>query len=825
MSSDFIKDKIEIMRLPFLVLLFLILHPDRFSAQTQVTLLVVDQEKPIPNALVSSADKHRRGVTDQLGTVNWQVNRLPDTVYLSHVGFLDRSFIIETLQVPGSILRIPLQQKIFDLKTAYIEANWVRPNSVVVQSSLNQKEIDNKFLVQDVPYIIQHFPSTISTSDAGNGIGYTSIRIRGLDPTQINVMINGVPLNDAESQSVFWVDLPDLIASASDIQVQRGIGLSGAGQVAFGSSILIKTNKLSTDPFVMIESAAGSYSTFKNSVQFNLGLIRQNWSIGGRLSRLSSSGFVDRATSNLSSSSLSLSYIGARRSVRLFVFDGLEKTYQSWYGMPIQFLHDPVRRRFNPAGTEKSGDPYENQIDHYRQTHFQLIHKEMINPKWELQNTFHLTPGNGYYEEYKSDQQPSDYLIPGTDDVDLVRKRNLDNHFFGSIHSAKYQHRDLEVNTGVAWNGYLGRHFGQVTQINDIPAADLVNYYDHQASKWSSMAFGKMDWKFKQWSVVADAQYRWIFYRYIPEFGTEPISMKVNHHFINPKLGLSFHLNPKMQLFGFTGLAHREPNRNDYVTADQTLPRAERLWDNELGVRWQSSQLKVEQNLYGMIYKNQLIPTGKLNDVGAYIRTNVDRSYRLGSESSISWQNNKWLIQSNLNLSRNQTKKYEEYVDDWDSGLQKINRYTRQPIAFSPSIIANLNIEYKLFDQDKGRLKHTVFIELAEQAVGRQYLDGTGQPASRLPAYQITQLAIRYQNKYTGKLGLDIRLQLNNLLNEQYESNGWIYRFHSAGYNPVPDDPYAAMEGPGLYHLKGLYPQAGRNWMVTCRIKFGRGQD
>jgi len=808
-----------------LILLFLYFFSIGVYAQTTIPLIIQDQGVPVPEVLVYSTDKLRSAHSDHEGVIHWTLRNLPDTLHLSHLGYLDQTFIIQPSFFTGSPLKIVLRQKITELEVAHIESSWVKPNSMVVQSTLNEEEIDAKFLVQDIPYILQHFPSTVTTSDAGNGIGYTSIRIRGLDPTQINVMINGVPLNDAESQAVFWVDLPDLIASASDIQVQRGIGLSGAGQVAFGSSVLINTNKLNTKPYVQLESAAGSFSTFKNSLQFNSGMLGRKWNFGGRISQIQSAGFIERAKSKLRSGSLSMSYISPVRSVRFFLFDGLERTYQAWYGMPIQYADLASKRRFNPAGTEKSGEPYENQIDHYRQTHFQLLHKELFGPSWALNNTLHFTPGNGFYEEYKADQEPQEYGLQGSDAISLVRKRNLKNYFFGSIHSANYQSQGIELNTGLAWNGYLGTHFGQVVQINDLAWDHASDYYRNEAAKWSAMAFGKLNWKFQKWTLVTDLQYRWINYKYLPELGKAPSIMKVNHQFFNPKLGLSLDLNPDFQLFGFSGLAHREPNRNDYVRADQILPKPERLWDNELGARWHTKQLQIEQNFYYMLYKNQLIPTGKLNDVGAYIRSNVERSFRLGSESSLTWSPNKWQIQGNLNMSRNRTAIYNEYVDNWVSGIQETNTYSQQPIAFSPSTVANLSVEYKLVDRQRAEKQQILYLELAGQVIGRQFLDGTGQAASALPGYHLTQLAVRCHLKAAGRLGLDFRVQINNLFNERYEANGWIYRFRSTEYNPVPDDPFAAAEGSGVYHLKGLYPQAGRNLMLSCRIKFGEAQD
>lgn len=786
----------------------------------ELVLQLLDPSNPVTGVLAYSSDKSRFSISDQEGKINWMPVSYPDTVYFSHLAYLNHIEIIQSPDPSGGILVIRLQPRTIDLQTAEIATTWVKPNSLVVQSTLNESQIANKFLVQDVPYIIQQFPSTVTTSDAGNGIGYTNVRIRGLDPTQVNVLVNGVPLNDAESQAVFWVDLPDLMASASALQIQRGIGTSGAGQVAFGSSLLINTNKISASPYVQLESAIGSFSTLKNSLQLNSGTVGKAFNFSGRLSRIKSEGYVDRASSSLWSGSLTASYIGAKRSVRFFVFDGLERTYQAWYGLPLQYVHDAEKRTYNAAGTEKPGLPYADQIDRYRQTHFQLIHNESPGKRWGFQNTFHFTPGEGFYEEYKADQPPSEYLLDGDAETDIIRRRNLSNHFLGSIHTGRFQARDHEISLGFSWNTYSGRHFGQVIQAGENQLTDKPVYYDNEATKWSAMTFGKITWDFKYWSLLADIQYRRIGYAYEPAYGPPGDTKNITHHFINPKLGFTMAVGPHSQIFGFTGIARREPNRDDYVNADQTLPRAERLWDHEAGFRWNRENFQFEQNIYYMVYKDQLIPTGRLNDVGAYIRSNVERSYRLGSETSVGWHPGKFSLQANLTLSRNRTLDYEAYFDDWDSGLQEKRNYGSQPIAYSPSVIGNLFGEFLIYDKKNGRTRHLLYLDGLAQAIGRQYLDGTGDEAALLPGYRQAQLALRYRLTGNKLPAMDFHLQFNNIFNSRYESNGWIYRFRSPSYNPVPDDPYAGAEGDHRYYLKGLYPQAGRHFMLSCRIKF-----
>lgn len=790
----------------------------------EIILQVLGPGDPVNGVLAYSHDRSRFAISDREGKMNWKLVAFPDTIHISHLSFLDHTEIIQSAAPAGGTLLIRLQPRTINLATAEIATTWVKPNTHVVQSTLNESQIASRFLVQDIPYIIQQFPSTVTTSDAGNGIGYTNVRIRGLDPTQVNVMVNGVPLNDAESQAVFWVDLPDLIASASALQVQRGIGTSGAGQVAFGSSLLLSTYKTSPVPYAQLESSVGSFATLKNSLQLNSGTLGKAWNFSGRLSRIRSDGYVDRAASSLWSGAFNASYIGTGRSVRFFIFDGFERTYQAWYGLPVQYVGDKEKRTYNPAGTEKPGLPYEDQIDRYRQTHFQLIHQEDQGKRWAFQNTFHFTPGRGFYEEYKSGQSPSDYLLDSGDELDIVRRRNLENHFLGSIHTARFRMGDYEINGGLAWNLYSGRHFGQVIQAGNKPLPDQPVYYDNEATKWSAMTFGKMTWDLHPWSLMADLQYRRIGYSYQPAYDPEQGIKTVHHHFLNPKLGFTLAVGPHAQLFGFSGIARREPNRDDYVDADRTLPRAERLWDHEAGFRWGRRNLQIEQNIYYMLYKDQLIPTGRLNDVGAYIRSNVEKSYRLGSETSVAWNPGKLNVQASLTLSRNRTLNYQAYFDDWDSGTQEKVNYGSQPIAFSPSFIGNLSSEYLFYDKQAGQTRHFLFLDGSVQAVGRQFLDGTGDPSALLPAYRHAQLALRYRLIGDKIPSMDFHLQVNNLFNSRYESNGWIYRFRSPSYNPVPDDPYAGGEGDHRYYLKGLYPQAGRHFMLSCRIRLeGKG--
>ncbi len=710
---------------------------------------------------------------------------------------------------------------IIELRTATIISSWARPQDPVIHQTLDEKYLQQYNRVQDIPYVLQSLPSTVATSDGGSGVGYTGIRIRGLDPTQINVLINGVPLNDAESQSMYLIDLPDLIASASEIQVQRGIGYSGSGEVAFGSSILINTNKIQSRPSFTLENAIGSFNTFRSSIQVNSGLLKNTWNIRGRISKINSDGYIDRAWSKLISGNISISKIMAHRSINLHIFDGLEKTYQAWNGVPEQYLYSD--RTYNSAGTEKTGEPYSNQIDHYRQTHFQLIHHEEFSSSWSMANTLHYTPGGGYYEEYKAKQSPDAYNHFFNDDSDLVRRRNLANHFFGSIHSVEHAADKTHLQFGGSWNAYLGRHYDQIIQLGNQKLNNFLLYRDEDATKYSQMLFGKLDYKLNsKVNLIGDLQSRWIQYTYIHE-KTESKKLSQRYNFINPKLGMSWMASHQLQFIAFTGIAHREPNREDLVKADDHLPRPERLWDNEIGLRVKNQEWTVEQNFYYMDYKNQLIPTGKLNDVGAYIRTNVDKSHRLGTETLITYHpTEKYVVHANLNLSQNRTKSFTEYIDDWDAGNQKEVVHTSQPIAFSPGAVFNLNASYSLIHQGNPEFGYYQHLNLGAgwQSISKQYVDGTGSDYSLLKGYGIGHCSLSYEIKHKRFPQIDVNLFVNNITNKKYESNGWIYRFQSAGYNPVPDDPYSASEGNAIYHQKGFFPQAGRNFILSTKIRF-----
>lgn len=779
------------------------------SLFAQITIRIVNSDsEPLENATIKKVNAQTFAITDKKGEAVWNAASSNENIEIKYIGYHDKIHVLtnESLQV------ITLSENISELAAPEIVANWARPNSFIVHTTIDAKELEKKQIVQDVPFLIQNLPSSVSTSDAGNGIGYSGIRIRGLDPTQINVLVNGIPFNDAESQGVFWVDMPDIIASASEIQVQRGVGLSGSGQVAFGSSILINTNRFNASPFLHFESGLGSYKTLKSSIEAGTGTLKNNWNVRGRLSYIKSNGYIDRASSNLWSGNLSISNINAKRSLRFHYFDGLERTYQAWYGVPVQYIYDQKLRTYNAAGTEKADGPYENQIDHYRQSHFQLLHTEKINGLFTLNNTIHCTPGNGYYEEYKADQKPEEYSLPTGDKTDLVRRKLLNSYFYGSIHGLHYKSNSSEYQVGTAWNIHAGRHYGEVLQTGKEVLPNKIIYYDNDALKSTFMFFSKGQWNINRLTVAADLQYRKVTYSYENE--NTQSQEKIHLDFFNPKLAFTYSLNNGFQFFGLIGIAHREPNREDYIKADDQLPKVEKLTDNETGIRWTGNNLHLEQNVYWMKYKNQLIPTGKLNDVGAYIRSNVLNSYRLGSETSVSYRPvHRLSLSANITISQNRTLDFTEYIDNWDTGGQESIHHKNKPIAFSPDRICNILMDYNVFKHKN----HSLSADFALQSISKQYLDGTGNRASLLKGYEVGNAGIFYSINKSGKPIAQLHIRCNNIFNKKYESNGWIYRFNSPSYNPVSDDPYSQSEAGSIYSQKGLFPQAGRNWIISMR--------
>jgi iron complex outermembrane receptor protein len=510
----------------------------------------------------------------------------------------------------------------------------------VTHDDITATEIQHNDFGRDMPYLLESTPSVVTTSDAGAGIGYTGMRIRGTDPTRINVTLNGIPVNDAESQAVFWVDLPDIASSVTNIQVQRGLGWSQPGTGDFGGSVNVNTMGFHYKPFAELKLGAGSYNTQRGTLSLGSGLINGRFTLEGRGSYIHSDGFIDRARSDLYSFYGSAGYHQDQNNIRFVFAHGDELTYQAWNGVPEQYVFNQDLRTYNTAGTEKPGTPHDNEVDDYQQTHYQLHFDQAVTPFARLTAALHYTKGKGFFEQYKADQDLTAYGLAGDTTTDLIRRLWLDNDFYGfnsTLHFGKPEERYFIF--GVGWNTYLGDHYNVVqwTALNG-DLEDPHTYYQDDAEKRDWNLFGRTNMKVnQQFDITVDLQGRWIKYQFNgPDVSGGLIDQEVIHAFFNPKLGLTYSLSDKSSLYALTGLNHKEPNRDDYVQSTPvSRPDAEQLWDNELGYRLRNSSWNLTVTGYYMAYKDQLVPTGRLNDVGAYTRVNVEDSHRAGIETAI----------------------------------------------------------------------------------------------------------------------------------------------------------------------------------------------
>ena len=658
------------------------------------------------------------------------------------------------------------------------------------------------------------------TSDAGTGFGYTGIRIRGTDPTRINVTINGIPLNDSESQGVFWVDLPDFISSADDVQIQRGVGTSTNGAGAFGATINLSTTQMRPDAYARVTGSAGSFNTLKTNVQFGTGHIKDRFAVEGRLSRITSDGYIDRAEADLRSYFLSASYLGDKSRLHANVFSGHEITYQAWYGVPPELLSDPETRTFNPAGTEKPGTPHEDEVDNYRQTHAQLMYNWQVADEWDLNLSGHYTRGKGFFEQYKAGESFSSYGLEPVrlggetfETTDLIRRLWLDNDFYGLTYSAIYQPlgERFDLTLGGGYNIYEGAHFGEIIWAELALNIDQgMRYYDNDATKTDFNTFAKVNYRLAgRWNAFADLQYRRVFYEFLGfNRRLESVVQDAELHFFNPKLGLSRELGDRGLIYASFAVANREPNRNDFVnTTPAERPEPEHLYNTELGFRKSWTHAALGANLYHMYYRDQLALNGQINDVGEYTRVNIDKSYRLGIELVGGGRLAPGLeFNGNLTLSRNKVNAFTEFVDVYDEdfnylGQEQISRENTD-LAFSPSVISGSELTYSLLREMED---HQLDISWLTKYVSRQYIDNTSDEDNAIDPYTFTDLRLRYRLRLREGPELALTLLARNIFNALYEANAWSYRYVFAGQTVLD---------------QGFFPQAGRNFLVGLSAEF-----
>ena len=697
----------------------------------------------------------------------------------------------------------------------------------VAFTNIGKEELQKQNLGQDLPYLLSMTPSAISTSDAGAGIGYTSIRVRGTDGTRINVTANGIPINDAESHTVFWVNLPDFASSVKDMQVQRGAGTSTNGAGAFGASINMQTGELVAEPSMAFNGSYGSFNTHKETLKLGTGLINDHWSFDARLSNIATDGYIDRASVGLNSYYLQGAYYGDHTSIKLITFAGKERTYHAWNYASKEEMEE-YGRRYNSCGyiyTDDEGQMhfYDDQIDSYVQKNYQLLFNHQFSSVWNLNLGLHYTKGDGYYQEYKDGRSLVEYglnpfVLDGEEVAwsDLVRKKAMDNGFGGGIFSLSYKNELLNAALGGGFNRYEGDHFGQVLWVKNYVGMlePEHEYYRNKGTKNDGNIYLKADYQLTDGlNMYADMQYRHIKYQIegmndkwnsVTNEGLQRLNIDETFHFFNPKVGLNWQINRNNRLFGSFSVAHKEPTRNNYTDGKfYEHPKQERLLDYELGYTYANRWLNLGANLYYMDYKDQLVLTGELNEIGEPLAANMPDSYRMGVELMAGVRTDfglSWDV--NATWSRNRIQNFTEtlYENEDASGAKWEIHHGDTPIAFSPDFVLNNRLSYQVKKFE---------VSLQSQYVSKQYMSNAHQEDHVLDAYFVSNLNLAYSFKLPFVKSATIGLTVYNLFNEEYENNGY------AGSGFYMDNGERVR-----YNYAGYAAQAGTNVLGHLSLNF-----
>ncbi len=683
------------------------------------------------------------------------------------------------------------------IEEVLISAVRAKDKNPVTFTNISKEAIAPRNLGQDIPILLNYLPSVVTTTDAGAGVGYTYMRVRGSDGSRINVTLNGIPFNDSESQGTFFVNLPDFASSLESIQLQRGVGTSTTGAGAFGASVNMQTKAAQKNAYAEIANSVGSFGTRKHTLAFGTGL-NKHFEMNARISNIHSNGYIDRASSDLFGYFFNANYITKNTIIKAIAFGGKEKTYQAWNGLEDEekLKND---RTYNSVGqyTDASGAIkfYNNEIDNYNQNHFQLLWNQKYATNWQSNVALHYTIGKGYFEQYKEDASFADYNLPdfmGLTTTDLVRKRWLDNDFFGATYSINYNTNKTDIMIGGAANRYLGKHFGEViwTQYY-VPSRN--RYYDNYGNKDDVNVYTKASQQFGKLNIFADLQYRVVFYK---ANSTKFDDVNDTFRFFNPKAGLNYQINSSNNIYAYFGIANKEPRRDDY---ENGAAKPERLFDYELGWKYTRSKIKLNVNAFFMQYKNQLVLTGALNDVGSPIFANSGRSYRAGLEIESTVKPYYWLfISPNITLSQNKNQNFYFQRDGLLTNLGNTN------IAFSPNVIIGNNITLL-------PVKHFQ-VSLLSKFVGQQYMGNIDAKKSILPDYFVNDLSVNYEWKINkGIKSVVFSGLINNIFNRMYESNGYFYTY---------DDNWSSPTSITTIEGAGFYPQAGINFLAGINMKF-----
>ena len=688
------------------------------------------------------------------------------------------------------------------LDEVFVQAVRATKASPVTFTNVTKEEIAPRNLGQDIPVLLNFLPAVVTTSNAGAGIGYTGIRVRGSDATRVNVTINGIPYNDSESHGTFWVNMPDFASSTESLQLQRGVGTSTNGAGAFGASLNLLTDAVSEEAYGQISSSLGSFNTLRNNIKFSTGLLNDHVEISGRLSKINSDGYVDRASSDLESYFLQAAYKDDNTIIKALLFGGHEITYQSWFGITAETL--VTDRTFNPAGmyTDEDGNTqfYDNEVDNYKQDHAQLLWNERLSDRWSTNVAFHFTHGRGFFEQYREDDSFDTYgFVPLmlndslVNTTDLIRRRWLDNDFYGTVFSANYNKDNLGLIFGGGLNRYEGAHFGEVIWARFASNSEIRDrYYDDDSKKTDFNFYAKADYGITNGlSLYGDLQYRTVGYT---ANGEDTGLVDDTFNFFNPKAGLVYDFNANNNFYFSYAVAHREPNRNDYESGS---PKPEKLNDFELGWRYVSPSFQLNANAYYMRYKDQLVLTGALNDVGAPLRENVGDSYRAGFEiDAVVLLGEKFQWRPNAAFSSN---KNLDFVFERDGVLQALGNTN---IAYSPNVVLGNSISYNPFSNFQ--------ITALSKYVSEQYLGNIDSQTSILEAYSQTDLNINYTLE-CDKIFKSITFSglVNNIFDQDVVSDGYFFTFD--------DDSSGSIQ---TFEGAGFYPQAGINFLVGATLRF-----
>lgn len=791
--------------------------------------IINEEGKSLSGASVVIKNTNQGTISDENG--EFSIINIKDAIIEIQVYYLGyKSQNININLVKSNSISLTMEPDNIMGEEIIVSATRVKPDIPVAHYNITKGELEQNNYGKDIPYLLQLTPSFISGSDGGTGIGYTSFRIRGTGMERINVTINGIPFNDAESHSVYWVDLPDIASSTENIQIQRGVGTSSNGAGAFGATLNFQTSTLHKKPFAEYNCAYGSFNTVKNTVRFGTGLLDNNLAFEGRLSKISSDGFIDRAWSDLKSLYFSGGYYGDKNILKLNIFSGIEETYQAWNGIPKVRLNNDTAGMlryeehwlYTPEQTEhmiKSNNrtynlyTYKNEIDHYIQSHYQLHYSRKITNQINFNTSVHYTYGNGYYEQYREKENLTDYqidtLFTGFDTItqsDLIRRKWLDNNFYGITYSLLYNHADFDFTLGGGFHNYDGNHFGRVIW-SEFASNSTIDYewYRNKGKKMDINFYTKINYHLTPaLNLYADIQYRKIDYS-INGIDDDlfDISIKSIHYsFLNPKTGIFYKINNQQDVFFSFATGNREPMRSDLTDAlkksEVKLPEHETLYDYEFGYSLKTFKINCDANIYYMKYINQLVQTGEINNVGDPLLINVKNSYRRGIELAIALKATPYFYWSmNTTFSQNKIIGFTEHLDDWDTGEQISKNLGTTDISFSPAIIASNQFQYNILNG-----LHIIFIS---KYVGRQYIDNTSSLERSIEPYIVNDLVFRYSLKKKIIKKLNLYMSVNNLLNRKYETNAWVYRYYFGGSE---------------YTMDGYFPQAGRHFIAGLDLSF-----